>query len=246
MCNNIIMKLLNAPGEFELLTPVSELKAQLLNIEKAGRTCYQSFVGEINEESAKKFITMLIKRGHLSVIEHSFMSVRFKNISRGFTHELVRHRLAAFSQESTRYVDYAKRGAVQVDLDKFQVSIVSPFHKDAEEKVELDDGRKMSFKDMGEEVEKFYRALRKAGWLPEEARQILPIGLRTEIVITANFREWRHIFYMRTSKYAHWEIRSVMVKLLEYIKPILSPIFDDFEEAGTDNKGYKFYEPKYH
>ena len=235
------MNLLTTPGDFELLTPIEDLKKQLLNIEKGGRTCYQSFVGDITEESAKKFISMLIKRGHLSVIEHSSMTVRFKNISRGFTHELVRHRLAAFSQESTRYVDYARRGAKQVNLEKFQVSIVSPFHKDAKEKIELDDGRKLSFEEMGTEIERFYRALRKAGWLPEEARQILPIGLRTEIVITANFREWRHIFYMRTSQYAHWEIRSVMIKLLEYIKPILSPIFDDFKQAGVDTKGYKYY-----
>ncbi len=239
------MRLLTTPGDFKLLTPKSELRRQLLNIEKAGRTSYQSFKGKITLETARKFIQMLIKRGHFSVIEHSLMTVRFVNISRGMTHELVRHRLASFTQESTRYVDYAKRGDANINLDKFQVSVVCPFHKDPDEKIKLEDGTELSFREMAATIERFYRGLRKAGWVAQDARQILPIGLRSEIVVSANFREWRHIFYLRTSQYAHWEIRSVMVKLLEYVKPILSPIFDDFTLAGTDGNGYKYYSCKY-
>ena len=98
--------------------------------------------------------------------------------------------------------------------------------------------------EMFAEVEKFYRGLRKAGWVPEDARQILPIGIKSQIVISANFREWRHIFTMRTSRRAHWEMRRVMGNLLEYVKPILSPLFDDFVEAGVDENGLRYFEKK--
>jgi thymidylate synthase (FAD) len=236
------MELLQNAAEFEILTPVEELKAQMLRIERAGRTCYQSFKNDITEESSKKFINMLVKRGHLSVIEHSLMTVRFSNVSRGFTHEMVRHRLASFSQESTRYVDYARKGAKSIDLDNFQVKLTSPPHQDPEEKVELSDGKKVSFKEMGERVEEFYRALRKSGWKPEDARQILPIGTKAEIVVSANFREWHHIFSLRTTRFAHWEIRGVMIDLLKEVQPILSPIFDEFEVAGEDKDGNEYME----
>ena len=101
------VKLLQNAGTFEILTPGADLRRQLLTIEQAGRTCYQSDRGRpVTVDSAAKFCRMLIARGHESVLEHSSKPVRFDNHSRGFTHELVRHRLAAFSQESTRYVDY--------------------------------------------------------------------------------------------------------------------------------------------
>lgn len=237
------MKILKNAGSFTILTPIPELKAQLLRIEKAGRTCYQSEKREVTEETAKNFIKMLLKRGHESVIEHSNMTVQFNNLSRGFTHEQVRHRLTAISQESTRYVDYAKEGEGP-DLEKFQLKCIVPPHRDENEKVVLEDGRKMSMVDMFAEVEKFYRGLRKAGWVPEDARQILPIGIKSQIVISANFREWRHIFKMRTSKRAHWEMRGVMCNLLDYIKPILSPSFDDFVEAGVDENNLRYFEKK--
>lgn len=233
------MKLLKNAASFEILTPEAELRDQLRRIERGGRTCYQSFNGRISNKSAERFVKMIIKRGHFSVLEHSCLSVRFKDVSRGFTHEMVRHRLAAYSQESTRYVDYARKGG-DVDLDKFQVTIVAPPHRDEKKKVELEDGRKMTFEQMGEEVEKFYRALRKAGWNPQDARQILPIGLRAEIVVTTNFREWLHILRMRTSEYAHWEIRGVMVDLLSELQMILPPIFEPFKikKRGPDGVSY--------
>jgi len=237
------MKILKNAGSFVILTPISELKAQLLRIEKAGRTCYQSEKREFTEESARKFIRMLLRRGHETVIEHSNMTVQFNNLSRGFTHQQVRHRLTAVSQESTRYVDYAKEGAGP-DLERFQLKCVVPPHRNENEKVLLGDGRKMSITEMFAEIEKFYRGLRKAGWSPEDARQILPTGIKSQIVVSANFREWRHIFEMRTSKHAHWEIRGVMGNLLDYVKPILSPIFDDFQEAGVDENGLRYFQKK--
>lgn len=234
------MKILKNQGGFMFLTPEEELKAQLLRIEEAGRTCYQSEKINITEDTANKFIKMLLKRGHESVIEHSSLVVRFTNLSRGFTHEQVRHRLTGISQESTRYVDYFKPGA-DVDLDKFELKCIVPPHKDEHQKVLLEDGREMSAVEMFCEYEKFYRGLRKAGWVPEDARQFLPIGLKSEIVISANFREWRHIFEMRTSKSAHWEIRGVMCKLLEKLKEIIPVVFIDFEVAGTDSNGLKYF-----
>ena len=234
------MKILKNAGSFEILTPIRELRAQLKRIEKAGRTCYQS-KKKVTEETAKKFVQMLLARGHESVIEHSYMSVQFNNISRGFTHEQVRHRLTAISQESTRYVDYAKKGE-GANLEKFQLKCIVPPHQNENKKVKLEDGRKMSANEMFAEYEKFYRALRRTGWPPEDARQFLPIGIKSQIVISADFREWRHIFKMRTSKYAHWEIRTVMNNLLEFLQPILSPVFDDFKEAGIDKNGIRYFE----
>ena len=171
------------------------------------------------------------------------MIVKFFNISRGFTHEQVRHRLTAISQESTRYVDYAKKGQGP-DLEKFQLKCVVPAHQDENKKVILEDGQQISMKEMFMEIEKFYRGLRQAGWVPQDARQILPIGTKSEIVISANFREWRHIFEMRTSKHAHWEIRKVMGDLLEEIKTIVPIIFDDFLEAGIDKNNLRYFEKK--
>lgn len=248
------MQILKQAGEFVILTPEIELRAQLLRIEKAGRTCYQSENKEITEESAKKFIRMLLTRKpkpHESVIEHSSMTVQFNNISRGFTHEMVRHRLCAFSQESTRYVDYAREG-VGADLDKFELKCITPPHKDENARVPMlyperfseaikERGDTMSIKSMFECIEIMYRSLRKAGWDPQDARQVLPIGLKSQLVVTANFREWRHIFSMRTTKPAHWEIRYVIGNLLEKIQEIVPAVFDDFIMDGVDKNGVRYF-----
>jgi thymidylate synthase (FAD) len=223
------MKILKNAGSFKILDSQEDLQLQMIKIEKAGRTCYQSSVDKINMHTVYKFIEMLIKRGHESVLEHGCMTVQFNNCSRGLTHELVRHRLMAISQESTRYVDYAKPGE-DLDLDKFQLYCVVPPHKNENEWIELEDGSKTSLENMFQTIEMFYRGLRKAGWKPEDARQILPIGLKSQIVVTANFREWRHIFKMRTAKVAHWEIRGIMCQLLKKVKNDLNPLFDDFIE----------------
>jgi len=190
-------------------------------IELAGRTSYQSR-DKMTDDSAKKFVEMLRKRGHESVIEHSALTVEFNNVSRGFTHELVRHRLAAFTQESTRYVDESN------------FLVVIPPAKDADEKlVELTfpSGQKdkVSFKEWVDLNEQMYRGLRKAGWVSQDARQVLPTGIKAQIVMTANLREWRHIFKLRCAPDAHWEIRAVMLNLLKDLKQLVPVIFDDFE-----------------
>jgi len=233
------MQIIEKPT-FRILTPKDELKNQLLRIEESGRTCYQSFTGPITEESATKFVRMIMNSGHESVIEHTSMTVGFYGVSRGFTHEMVRHRLAAYSQESTRYVDYAK-GEDTANLERFQMEMVIPAHKDKDQRVDLGDGRVMTPVEMAEEIELFYRSLRKSGWLPEDARQCLPTGLVSDLVATTNFREWRHIFKMRTQKAAHWEIRRVMSELLEEVKQVVPVIFEDFAQQGVDKNGLVYY-----
>jgi thymidylate synthase (FAD) len=150
------------------------------------------------------------------------MVVEFNDLSRGFTHELVRHRLASFTQESTRYVDE----------DKFKVVI--PPNKNPDEKLvdlKLPDGGtfKASFADWVGLNEQMYKGLRAAGWMPQDARQILPTGIKSQIVVTANLREWRHIFKMRCAVDAHWEIRKVMVDLLKEVQQKVPVAFDDFK-----------------
>ena len=240
------MEILQDAGTYEILTPPEMLQFFVRAIEAAGRTCYQSFRGPITDESAVKFCKMIVGRKHESVIEHSIITVRFSNISRGFTHEMVRHRLCAFSQESTRYVDYVK-GDDKENLDKFQVHCVLPPHKSRDTPIRVDSPHlKCDFvspEQMFEVIESFYRGLRKSDpmWLAEDARQFLPIGLRSEIVVSANFREWRHIFSMRTTRHAHWEIRRVMCNLMEEVKGTVPILFDDFVEDGKDMNGLRYF-----
>ncbi len=216
-------EVLKNAGTHKILSIMTGLDGQnpLQLIELAGKTAYQSR-DRITNESAAKFVEMLRKRGHESVIEHSCMTVEFNNVSRGFTHELVRHRLVAYTQESTRYVDES------------DFRVVIPPDKDPEEKmVEIivpQLGKtKLSFKEWMELNEQTYRGLRAAGWVPQDARQVLPIGIKAQIVATANFREWRHIFKMRCNVDAHWEIRRVMVNLLKDVQKRVPVVFDDFQ-----------------
>ncbi len=149
----------------------------------------------------------------------------------GNTHEMVRHRLVAYTQESTRYVDESN------------FRVVVPPDKDPQKKIVtlgLPNGDKseVSFEDWVNLNEQMYRGLRKAEWVPQDARQTLPIGIKSQIVATANFREWRHIFTLRCSPKAHWEIRRVMTNLLKEVKERVPVIFDDFEilEEGAQKK----------
>lgn len=194
-------------------------------IEYAGRTCYKS-EDLITSESSEKFIRMILKRGHESVIEHSAMTVKFI-VDRGVTHELVRHRLCAFSQESTRYVNY-KGGCTFVippwiNLEPGEYSFNGPKGLD---KVHLDFNGDMWFSSMIS-AEETYCQMVSRGWSPQQARSILPNSTKTEIVTTANFREWRHIFKLRTSEAAHPQMREIMIPLLAAVKQLIPVIFDE-------------------
>jgi len=216
-------EILKNVGSHRILSIMAGLDGEnpLQLIELAGRTSYQSR-DKITDESATKFVEMLRKRGHESVIEHSCMTVEFDDVCRGFTHELVRHRLAAFTQESTRYVDESD----------FRV-VIPPDKNPNEKLVKLvfPDGHatEVSFQEWMNLNEQMYRGLRKAGWVSQDARQTLPIGIKAQIVATANFREWRHIFKLRCSPGAHWEIRRVMINLLKDIQKRVPVVFADFE-----------------
>ncbi len=158
----------------------------LKKIEKIGRVCYKS-EDKISEGSAERFIAGLIKRGHESVIEHESVTLRII-CDRGVTHEIVRHRLASYSQESTRYCNYSK--------DKFQnqisvIDISTGFSYDLDNP---DDRRTYEiWQNAMEWAEKYYFQMLEAGATPQEARSVLPNSLKTELVMTMDLREWRHV-----------------------------------------------------
>ena len=199
---------------YEILTPINGNEILKL-IELAGRTCYKSD-NLITPDSAKNFVEKIAQRGHESVIEHYNITVRFI-CNRGFTHELVRHRLAAYSQESTRYCNYNK--------DKFgsEITVIKPFEINENTK-EYD-----LWKEAMQNAEKSYMAMIENGSKPENARGVLPIDIKTEIVITTNLREWKHIFKVRTSKAAHPSMRELMIPLLKEFKEKIPVIFDKIE-----------------
>jgi thymidylate synthase (FAD) len=208
-------------GSYDILTPKEVLKASLRIIELAGRTCYKS----VDSSDPEKFCLMLLSRGHLSVFEHSLLTVRFKCVSRGFTHELVRHRLNAFSQESTRYVDYTRKGSKK--LKEAKMKFILPPGLDLE-----------TVYAALEIISNNYYSLRERGFPPEDSRQFLPIGLGSEIVVSGNFRQWRHMFKMRTSPRAHWEIRGLFKALLTEVAVLLPCVFGDqfLQRWCDDNK----------
>ena len=203
---------------FGILTPLDG-EAILKTIEVAGRTCYKS-EGKITLGSAQEFCRRIMQQGHLSVIEHVSFSVRFI-ANRGFTHELVRHRLASYSQESTRYCDYAGEVAfvlppwVTIGPGDYRHSYVS----------RCDSCTDRSWFAAMAYANRCYDELRSEGWSPQQARGVLPIDLKTEIVMTANLREWRHVFQLRCSKAAHPQMRELMIPLQDELKKILPEVF---------------------
>jgi thymidylate synthase (FAD) len=184
-----------------------ELPLQI--IEQAGRTCYKS-EDAITADSAKKFVGMILNLGHESVIEHVAASIRFVT-NRGVTHELVRHRLCAFSQESTRFVCY----------DGTMEFIKPVWWEDWTPEM------KRYWTESLEKAEESYRNLRKSGAPAEQAREVLPNSLKTEIVVTANMREWRHILKTRCEKAAHPQIRQLMLSCRTGFQSEFPVLFDD-------------------
>ena len=185
-------------------------------IELAGRTCYKSN-NLITEDSALGFVEKISKRGHESVIEHFNITIQFI-CNRGFTHELVRHRLASFSQESTRYCNYTK--------DKFgsEITVIKPYG--------LNEGTETYniWLNAMQNAERSYMEIIGKGTITEIARGILPIDIKTEIVITTNLREWRHILKLRTSNAAHPSMRELMIPLTKELKKSIPVIFDNVLE----------------
>lgn len=176
-------------------------------LEAAGRTCYKS-ENKITENSAESFIRSLITRGHHAMLEFGDITVRFIT-NRGVTHELVRHRLCSFAQESTRYVRY--------DGD---MEFISPVWSE-------DNSALAVWCETMEKVERSYLWLIAYGWRPEQAREVLPNSLKTEIVMKGNFREWRHILSLRCAKTAHPQMVALMRPLLVELKERIPVVFED-------------------
>ena len=179
-------------------------------IETAGRTSYLSF-GKQGKDTEKTFIKMLIKRGHLSVLEHAYATFRISGVSRAFTHQLVRHRLCSFIQQSQRYVDESNFNFIEPQSIKNNSEAHSIFTES------VDNARKT------------YMKLQKLGIKNEDARFVLPNATESQIVITANLREWRHIVELRGEPDAQWEIRNAAIEILKILKKHVPTVFGDFE-----------------
>ncbi len=195
---------------------------ELERIEQAARVCYKSEDRYLDQgESAKKLIRNLIKNGHEAMLEHSSLTVKFI-CDRGISHELVRHRMASFAQESTRYCNYSQ--------DKFnsQITVIEPFYLE-----KGSEAYRLWEQEMAHAEEAYFDLLNQ-GLTPQEARCVLPNSLKTEVIITANYREWRHMLKLRTDKAAHPQMRELMVPLLKDLYEQIPVIFDDIYENRRD------------
>ena len=203
----------------------------LQRIESIGRVCYKS-EDKITDDSYLPFLQAIIRRGHESVIEHSMITVRFI-CDRGVSHELVRHRLASFSQESTRYVNY--EGDTTFILPSY-LHRGSKIYNDSS----IDDGSTTTEDNIQlnkysvwlnamYRAEEAYNDMLSWGCSPQEARAVLPNSVKTEVVMTANIREWRHVLKLRTSKASHPQMRALMIPLLEELRGLLPGMFDDIK-----------------
>lgn len=209
----------------------------LIAIEAAARTAYKSEGKiEILEQrtnikgreysrisiSAREFIPKLLKRGHEAPLELGGMiNVRFI-CDRGVTHEIVRHRLASFVQESTRYCNYANGKDIEFITPNWFEKYEDAGYKEQDPPSDFD-----IWHNQMEEAERAYNELINLGWSPQQARSVLPNSLKTEIVVGANIREWRHIFKLRTASGAHPQMRELMCPLLKEFKQRIPIIFDD-------------------
>lgn len=202
------IELINAPSYEELLR----------HVEIAGRVCYKS-ESKIHDGSAEKFISNIIKHGHEAVLEHGSLTVRFI-CDRGVSHEIVRHRLAAYCQESTRYCNYSK--------DDFggEITVIMPNYLDRESPAFR------IWKGAMERCETAYFDLLNEGCTAQEARAVLPNSLKTEVVMTADIREWRHFLRLRASAAAHPQMRQVAKLVLATMREMYPVFFSDIVVQG--------------
>lgn len=208
------MKVIQA--SYEILTDLSDpINTILKPIETAGRVCYKS-ENNITDDSCITFCKNILGRGHEAVIEHSQLSVRF-TVDRAIANELVRHRIASYCQESTRYVNYSK--------EKFgnEIKVIGP----DEDILPMGSDNYNFWWSACKSAEESYMAMLSNGVKPEIARNVLPLSTATEIIMTANIREWRSVMRLRTSSRAHPQMRSIMRSLLDELKQKIPVLFDD-------------------
>lgn len=197
------------PG-VEIMTPTDGI---LQHLERCGRVCYKS-EDKITDGTAEKFVAGIIKRGHEAVLEHASATVKF-TCDRGVSHEIVRHRMASYCQESTRYCNYSKDGFGG------EITVIRPLYL-----VEGAEGWQY-WKVACRMAEKSYFELLGCGCTPQEARAVLPNSLKTELIMTANIREWRHFLRLRCDKAAHPQMREVALMLLDKLHEAVPVCFDD-------------------
>lgn len=199
---------------YEILDPLNGEEI-LKKIERVARVCYKS-EDKIGEGTAERMVKALVKRGHEAMLEHFSFSVKF-TVDRGVSHEIVRHRVASFAQESTRYCNYGHEG---------EITVIEPcFWEEGSQEY-------MAWKHGCMVAQRRYLELLEDGATPQEARAVLPNSLKTELVMTANLREWRHFFKLRacgvTGK-PHPQMLEVAVPLLKEVKSLIPVVFDDLE-----------------
>ena len=204
------MKIINP--NVEILTPLDG-QAVLQHIERCGRVCYKS-EDKITDTSAAAFVAGIIKRGHEAVLEHFNITVKFI-VDRGVSHEIVRHRLASYCQESTRYCNYSKDGFGG------EITVIKPLY------LSESSASYVIWAKACQTAETAYFDLLDWGCSPQEARAVLPNSLKTEVVMTANLREWRHFFNLRTAPDAHPQMREVAKMLLKQMREMVPVVFDD-------------------
>lgn len=204
-------------------------------VDTYGRVCYKSEPSD-DMEKQSIFVRKRIKDGHLSIIEHCSVTVQII-CDRGVSHELVRHRLASFSQESTRYCNY----------ESDHITFIIPSWMENTSESVIEDHTGVPYHDENElrwlsamaYAENFYKELINGGWTPQQARSVLPNSLKTELVMTANLREWRLIFELRCAKAAHPQMREIMIPLLCSFYVSLPDFFHDLYSqfcGGTDER----------
>lgn len=204
----------------EILTPKETLDGMLTMLEACGRVCYKS-EGKITENSAEPFVRGILQRGHEAVIEHCSVTAKFI-CDRGVSHEIVRHRLASYCQESTRYCNYSKDGFGN------EIAVIEPCYlQESTQQYTL-------WKNFCSVAENVYFQLLDGGCTPQEARAVLPNSLKTEVVMTANLREWRHFFRLRCGKAAHPQMQEVANMMLAKFQESIPVIFDDIIPGGEE------------
>lgn len=210
------MKIIDPKVEF--ITPIDG-ETVLKRLEECGRVCYKS-ESLITQDSCKAFIKSVIRRGHESVLEHCSFTVKF-TVDRGISHEIVRHRIASYSQESTRYCNYGKDGFGG------EITVIRPcFLKEGTFPYD-------EWKQACSRAETAYFNMLDF-CTPQEARSVLPNSLKTEVVMTANIREWRHFLRLRCSKAAHPQMREVVGQLLDMCYGAMPELFGDVKEMQNE------------
>lgn len=198
---------------YEILTDLSNPIKILKDIERAARTCYKS-ENNITDDSCLTMCKQLTRNAHEAMLEHSQLSIKF-TVDKGISHEIVRHRLFSFAQESSRYCNYSK--------GKFgsEIKVIIP------DDFELRSKEYETWYNACKYAEDSYMELINEGVKPELARNVLPHSLATEIVVTGNIREWRHFFKLRCDTRAHPQMRSISRKLLDDLKSKIPVLLDD-------------------